>query len=304
MSLVTLAARFAFYLIQLILLWVVYRICLALYNISPFHKLYRFPGPRIAAASYLYEAYYDWYLGGRYTAAIARMHEEYGPIIRINPDELHCADPAFTDEIYAGPGHVRDKWQHQLNTSGAGPVSVTGFSTVAHELHRTRRSPLAKFFSRQQILTLEPEVLAIAHKTADKMLASAGSGCFDVKQAFNCATADIISQYAFGQSMGFVERAGWEPNFTSWVQPFLKSAYMMRHNVFARKLAQFMPFMTRYIGKDIQTVFTLLNETIPRYITAALENPSKRRVFATMISNPEALSEEEKFVFAVRGSIC
>ena len=110
-------------------LWVAYRVAIALYNISPFHPLSRFPGPKIAAASYLYEAYYDWWLLGRYGKVIARMHEQYGPIVRINPDELHCSDPAFTDEIYAGPGRVRDKWQHQLNTGGAGPVSVTGFST-------------------------------------------------------------------------------------------------------------------------------------------------------------------------------
>lgn len=50
----------------------------AIYNISPFHPLYRFPGPKIAAASYLYEAYYDWILKGRYGKVIAQMHKTYG----------------------------------------------------------------------------------------------------------------------------------------------------------------------------------------------------------------------------------
>jgi len=58
--------------------WVVYRIGIALYNISPYHPLARFPGPKIAAASYLYEAYYDWWRVGRYGKVIARMHETYG----------------------------------------------------------------------------------------------------------------------------------------------------------------------------------------------------------------------------------
>lgn len=58
--------------------WVAYRAAVALYNISPFHPLYRFPGPRMASASYLYEGYYDWILVGRYGKEIKRMHDKYG----------------------------------------------------------------------------------------------------------------------------------------------------------------------------------------------------------------------------------
>lgn len=58
--------------------WLAYRILLVVYNISPLHPLYRFPGPKIAAASYLYEAYHDWWRVGRYGREIRRMHERYG----------------------------------------------------------------------------------------------------------------------------------------------------------------------------------------------------------------------------------
>jgi hypothetical protein len=69
-------------LIWIAVIWAGYRFCIALYNISPFHPLSHFPGPKIAAASYLYEAYYDWWRVGRYGKVIARMHEKYGPIVR------------------------------------------------------------------------------------------------------------------------------------------------------------------------------------------------------------------------------
>lgn len=94
-------------------LWLGYHVLVMLYNLSPLHPLYRFPGPKIAAATYAYEAYYDWWLVGRYGRAIKQMHERYGPLVRINPDELHCSDPAFTDEIYAGPGRIRDRFPHR-----------------------------------------------------------------------------------------------------------------------------------------------------------------------------------------------
>lgn len=62
--------------------WLTYRIAVALYNISPFHPLAKFPGPKRAAASYLYEAYHDWWRVGMYGKVIVHMHEQYGPIIR------------------------------------------------------------------------------------------------------------------------------------------------------------------------------------------------------------------------------
>ncbi|KAL3587680.1 hypothetical protein FPOAC2_13578 [Fusarium poae] len=273
--------------------WFLYRVIVALYNISPFHPLYHFPGPKIAAVSYLYEAYYDWWRVGRYGKVIRDIHERYGPIVRINPDELHCSDPYFTDEIYAGPGRVRDKWQHQLNTGGAGPVSVTGFSTVNHEVHRMRKGALSKYFSRSQMLKLEGEVQDFAQMTVDKMLRYAGGEPFDVKEAFDCFTADIISQYAFGESMGFIAQEGWEPNLATWVKSFFQSAYMMRHNVLARKMAQVLPFLSDYLGEDIKAVMRQMNMVIPGYIKAALKNPDGGRVFAQVVES-KTLPESEK----------
>ena len=65
-------------IVRLLGLWLTYRVLLCLYNISPFHPLYRFPGPRLAAMSFWYEAWYDFFLMGRYTHEIRRMHEKYG----------------------------------------------------------------------------------------------------------------------------------------------------------------------------------------------------------------------------------
>lgn len=42
------------------------------------HPLAEFPGPKIAAATFLYEFYYDVVKGGMYIWEIERMHEKYG----------------------------------------------------------------------------------------------------------------------------------------------------------------------------------------------------------------------------------
>ncbi|XXG96814.1 Mitochondrial succinate-fumarate transporter [Hypoxylon texense] len=228
------------------------------------------------------------------------MHEKYGPIVRINPDELHCNDPYFTDEIYATGNRIRDKWQHQLNTGAASPVSVTEFSTVSHELHRIRKGALARFFSRQQTLKLEGEVHDFAQRTVEKMLRFANKGPFDVKEAFNCFTADIISQYSFGEPMGFIDQDGWEPNFTTWVKSFFESAYTIRYVAPARILAQFAPLFANYMGENIREVTRQMAVVIPRYIQKALDNPENGRVFADLIDSP-MLPEEEKSMYRLSG---
>ncbi|KAI0181144.1 cytochrome P450 [Hypoxylon sp. FL1284] len=287
-------------LLYLIGLWVAYYAVVAAYNISPFHPLYRFPGPKLAAMSYLYEIYYDWWLLGRYTKEIQRMHGRYGPIVRISPDELHCNDPHFTDEIYASGCRIRDKWQHNLKTSGASSSSATEFATVSHELHRMRKGAIAKFFSRQQMLKLEGEVHDSTQRTIDKMLRCANEGPFDVKEAFNCFTADIISQYAFGEPMGFIDQDGWEPNFATWVKSFCESAYTVRYITPVRMLARFAPFFANFMGENMRAAMKQMTVTIPQYIDKALEHPETGRVFRDLLETP-MLPKEEKTMYRLSG---
>lgn len=83
-----------------------------------FHPLVHIPGPTLAKATYLYEWYYDLYLSGQYTFKLKELHKQYGmspfhalrgmlsdqraqgPIIRINPDEVHINDPDYFDEVF------------------------------------------------------------------------------------------------------------------------------------------------------------------------------------------------------------
>ena len=80
----------------------------------------------MAAVTTWYAGYYDAWLSGQYFKKVEALHAEYGksgsimtleyhnlnvlgPIVRINPDELHVSDLDFIDEIFSGPSKKRDK---------------------------------------------------------------------------------------------------------------------------------------------------------------------------------------------------
>ena len=70
------------------------------------------PGPKLAIFSFWYEFYYDVVLGGRYTWKIGELHKQYGPIVRINPYEVHIDDPDFYDEVYVnGAKRKTNQWE-------------------------------------------------------------------------------------------------------------------------------------------------------------------------------------------------
>lgn len=50
-----------------------------------FSPLSKFPGPKLAAITYLYEFYYDWWLDGQYIFEIERLHKKYGESNTIFP---------------------------------------------------------------------------------------------------------------------------------------------------------------------------------------------------------------------------
>mgnify|MGYP003624109669 CR=1 FL=1 len=69
---------------------IIYFVTKTIYRLY-FHPLASFPGPKFAAATSLYNAYHD-ILGMGLVKDLPEWHAKYGPIIRIQPNEVHVAD--------------------------------------------------------------------------------------------------------------------------------------------------------------------------------------------------------------------
>lgn len=58
-------------------IWIAFHIAMAFYNVI-YHPLRRIPGPKLAAATYIPELYWDVVRSGMYQRQILLMHEKYG----------------------------------------------------------------------------------------------------------------------------------------------------------------------------------------------------------------------------------
>jgi cytochrome P450 len=202
--------------------WLIYLVQLVIQRLwlSP---LAHIPGPKLAALTQYYEFYYDFVLGGQYTFKIIDMHEKYGPIVRINPWEVHVGDPDFFSELYTGPSRRRDKWTFYTQQSGAprtrvphpnalaGPNTATEGSLAAidHSLHKLRRSALNPFYSTQTVRKLQPVIEERVDALLDAFLnyAEVSNGQpLDVMYPYSAFTNDVINEYAFARSDHLVEK--------------------------------------------------------------------------------------------------
>ncbi|KAF2139285.1 uncharacterized protein K452DRAFT_328197 [Aplosporella prunicola CBS 121167] len=177
-----------------------------------FSPLASFPGPKLAALTLFYEFYFDVVKRGQFTFHIRELHQKYGPIIRINPYELHIDDPDFYDVLYSGPSKKRDKYAWSTKMF---PNSSSVFSTVTHELHRMRRTALNPYFSKQSITKLAPATIIPAIEKMCHRLEGfrESKEPVNLEAAFVSLTTDIITDYSFGKSYGFLDRPGFAPEW-------------------------------------------------------------------------------------------
>ncbi|KIW03319.1 uncharacterized protein PV09_05530 [Verruconis gallopava] len=216
----------AFALIAYILCIVVYRLYL-----TPVRS---FPGPRLAALTFWYEFYYDVWLRGKYVWKIEKLHRKYGPIVRINPEELHIDDPSFYDEVYVGPTRKTNKWPWSAKMFGTTMATV---GTVDHDIHRQRRTALNPFFSKKSISGIEPSIQAHVIKLYRILVSFKGTGhIVNLSDAFACLSADIISDCAFGETYGLVGSPDFAPEWRKFMMDLSLGTHLMKQFGWAYQL--------------------------------------------------------------------
>lgn len=161
-----------------------------------FHPLAYIPGPKLAALTFLYQTYHSFKDGSRFYKRVGLLHKKYGPIVRITPNEVSLSDPENYETIY----YVGSKYAKDPRFYDAFGMEYASFTSCPNELHRLRRGPLNKFFSRTMVLELQSIVQEKANKLCSLIAKNSKAGeMLDIHHGCRAVSIDVITEYMFNK---------------------------------------------------------------------------------------------------------
>ncbi|KAK1844942.1 cytochrome p450 [Colletotrichum chrysophilum] len=159
--------------------------------------LSKFPGPRLAGITKLYEAYHvlirdDW------LENLESLHEKYGPVVRIGPNELHFTDHQFCLEYHKRPDLLKcDNYYGLLNKLLGGLASPTK--------HIQRASAVRPIFSGKTLAQFTPTLDSHLESFYKRLNDVAGTeDAVNLTHYFWAFTNDVMVSYLVEEDYGFL----------------------------------------------------------------------------------------------------
>lgn len=180
------------------------------YNIW-FHPLRRFPGPLHMRASRLGWAYSM--VRGTLPYDIFKLHEQYGDIVRIAPNELVFTTTSSFQDIQGHrtkglPEFSKSKWFYSPI-----PGRATEIISSDREEHSMLRRTLAHGFSDKGLREQQPLITQYIDLLVQRLREHCEDGRAELDMCawYNYTTFDVIGDLAFGEPFGCLENSAPHP---------------------------------------------------------------------------------------------
>ncbi|KAL9108702.1 MAG: hypothetical protein Q9227_006498 [Pyrenula ochraceoflavens] len=165
------------------------------------HPLSKVPGPRLAISS-LYGAYFDLFQNGGFCKYIAKLHDMYGPVVRISPNEVHVKDMASYSQVFSVGTQFSKPWEYYHSRTIEGSL----LNVLDTPSAKRRRAVYGRRFSKEEVWSNEKMLLENIEKFVQR-LKEEGRQRKPVNMSFGykCLTSDIIMAFAFHENFGGLE---------------------------------------------------------------------------------------------------
>jgi hypothetical protein len=148
-----------------------------------------------------------------------------GPIIRINPNELHIDEPDYYEELYSAH-KPRNKSAFYLNQF---QVPGSTFGTADYRLHRVRRAALNPFLSKQTVARLQPMLNFMVEKLCARIEEFRNSGQpMLMRQVYMCLTTDVVTLYTLNHSWNHLDSPDFSPAWVESMKAMAAAGHLMK----------------------------------------------------------------------------
>ncbi|KAI9367032.1 cytochrome P450 monooxygenase [Aspergillus egyptiacus] len=162
---------------MVLITWILTSIILfAIYRLF-FHPLSKYPGPRLAALTNWYAAYYV--AKGDLHLEMLKWHEKYGPVVRYSPNALTFNTHTAVSEIYGVRSNVQ-KTEAYAVLSASRRASNT-ISAIQKEVYTFKRRIHAQYYQESNLKRVEERILT----RVKDFIAVLGAGLEDEQKSNN-----------------------------------------------------------------------------------------------------------------------
>ncbi|KAL4914814.1 cytochrome P450 [Aspergillus aurantiobrunneus] len=148
---------------------------------------------------------------------------------------------------------------------GAG-AKYTGFGR-AEPL--SRRDSLGTIVVSDRDWTAGPKIIVEGMTVTEVSAGIRDNAPFDVRTAYSCFTADVISKYCFEDPSGFVAQSEWEPNYRDVLKAIEAPVHIFRVFPFLKALTDIAPLFAKWASSGVREMLIESNERMPARIRNA-----------------------------------
>ncbi|KAF2265381.1 cytochrome P450 [Lojkania enalia] len=218
-----------------------------------FHPLAKYPAPFLNRVTQLPAIVAV--LTGRLPMYTKTLHDRYGPIVRLSPNELAFNTVQAWEDIY---GHRLGRPNMAKDPIHVGSVDpVPGVSTISmadNDTHARQRRALSHGFSQQALWGQEEIVQTYITKFLNNMKTfSEENQTFNIVDWYNFMTFDVIGDLAFGESFGCLDRG----DFHFWITLIFRAVQAGAVETATRRFATagspLQQYLMRWIPNEMRT---------------------------------------------------
>ncbi|KAF2114698.1 cytochrome P450 [Lophiotrema nucula] len=259
------------------------------------HPLHHIPGPLLPKLTHLW-LYYHSYVGDE-ASVIDLLHQTYGPIVRVSPNEVDISDPDAIGSIYVSKGgFAKAKCYANFDIDG----HKTIFSTRETEYRSPRAKSVVPMFSTKSLREGERAMYSCVDRFIGRLKDESTTGKpVNLLNLTRALAVDVVSTHLFHRNYDGTSEKGARLSVSAFVDTFVAVGrfFYLPNALFVRLdwfIAKYLP--EPHTDASMEAVDSFVNEIVEATHEKSLNYPG--RLLAAGIDKHEVKAQCKDLVFA------